>query len=78
MIRTIITTSDRNIVIPVPKKYVGKKIEVIMFEVEEINKQTTDEPAKLKPSQLRGFLSHDTAEAMQQHVQQSRNEWNAL
>ena len=36
-----------------------------MCEVEEVNMQTTEEPAKLKPSQLRGFLSHDIAEAME-------------
>lgn len=77
MIRVTITPTDINIVLPVPERYIGKKIEVLMFDVEEVTLESTDESSKLKPSQLRGFLSQDTVEAMQQHLQQSRNEWDS-
>ena len=46
-----------------------------MFDVEEVTVEQSDNITKLKPSELRGFLSKDTAEALQQHIQQSRNEW---
>lgn len=78
MTRTTITPSDSNIVLSVPQKYIGKKIEVLMFDVEEVALETTATNTKLKPSQLRGFLSKDTAEALQQHIKQSRNEWDTL
>jgi len=78
MTRTTIIPSKSHVVLEVPEKYIGKKIEVLMFDVEEVNSETTAGNTKLKPSQLRGFLSNDTAEAMQQYVQQSRNEWNTL
>jgi len=74
MTRTTIIPSKSHVVLEVPEKYIGKKIEVLMFDVEEVNSETTAGNTKLKPSQLRGFLSNDTAEAMQQYVQQSRNE----
>jgi len=78
MTRTTITPSDSNIVLSVPEKYIGKKIEVLMFDVEEVALESTAASTKLKPSQLRGFLSKDTADALQQYVQQSRNEWDTL
>jgi len=78
MTRTTITPTENNIVLPVPERYIGKRIEVLMFDVDEVNLEFTAESATLKPSQLRGFLSADTAEAIQQHLQQSRNEWDSL
>jgi hypothetical protein len=76
MTRTTITPSNSNIVLPVPEKYIGKKIEVLMFDVEEVALESMTANFKLKSSQLRGFLSKDTAEALHQHLQQSRNEWD--
>ena len=78
MIRTTITPANSNIVLIVPEKYIGKKIEVLIFDVEEVNLVLPSFQSTLKPSSLRGFLSHETAEALQQHTQQSRNEWDTL
>lgn len=78
MTRTTITPSDNHIVLPVPEKYAGKKIEVLMFDVEEVSMESNPVNTQLKPSQLRGFLSQDTAEALHQHVYQSRTEWDTL
>lgn len=78
MIRTTITPSNSKIVLPVPEKYIGKKIEVLRFDVEEVTLESTGANTKLKPSQLRGFLSDDTAEALHRHLQQSRDEWDTL
>lgn len=77
MIRITATPTDSNIVLSVPERYIGKRIEVLMFDVDEVNLESRTESPKLKPSQLRGFLSADTAEAIQQHLQQSRNEWDS-
>lgn len=78
MIRTTIIPANNNIVLPVPEKYVGKKIEVLMFDVEEVAGEISAASKKLKPSELRGFLSSATANAMQQQVQESRSEWDTL
>ncbi len=78
MTRTTITPSRNNITLPVPEKYIGKRIEVLMFDVDEVALENAGAETKLKPSQLRGFLSKETAEAMQQQIQQSRNEWDTL
>lgn len=78
MIRITATPTDSNIVLSVPEKYIGKKVQVLMFDVEEVTLEYTLKSPKLKLSQLRGFLSADTAEAIQQHLQQSGKEWDSL
>lgn len=58
-----------------PEEYVGRKIEVLMFfDAEKVNEVLEVTGSPLKPSQLRGFLSKNTAEAMQQYIEQSRKE----
>lgn len=74
MIRTTIIPSNKNIMLVVPEEYAGKKIEVLMFNTEEVNEASEVTGSPLKPSQLRGFLSKSTAAAMQQYIEQSRNE----
>ena len=78
MIRTVIIPTEKNINLSIPEDYIGKKIEVLMFNVEEVILESSVVSPLLKPSQLRGFLSNDTAETLHYHIQKSRSEWNTL
>lgn len=52
-------------------EYVGKRVEVILFTIDE-----ADIPVKKNTmAQYKGILSAETALQMQKHVEQSRNEW---
>jgi hypothetical protein len=53
-------------------------IEIIAFEIKEDEYIVKLEPPKLKPSQLRGFLSEKSAELMHKHINESRAEWDTL
>jgi len=61
-----------------PDELVGKMIEIIAFEIKEDEYNVKPETPKLKPSQLRGFLSEKSAELMHKHVNESRAEWDTL
>ncbi len=78
MVRTIITPQNNTLSSTIPDSLVGRKLEVIAFALEEepVNQPVAE--SKEKPSQMRGFLSAATAEVMQQHVTQSRNEWDTF
>lgn len=77
MVRTILKSNQNDLTIHLPDNLVGKLIEVIAFEVsEELPTDSTRPP--LKPSQLRGFLSKETAKTMQDYIKQSRSEWDTL
>lgn len=76
MIRTIITPEKQDISIHVPKDYVGKQIEVLMYNLEEINQNTTSN--KKQPSEFRGQLnlSDEQYNDLQSHIKSIRNEWD--
>ena len=75
MIRTSVTPHNQTIKLEVPKKYIGKKIEVLLYSIDELNE---DEPKKTDiklSSKYRGRLSSEEANELRKHVEQSRNDW---
>ncbi|BAU54610.1 hypothetical protein [Mucilaginibacter gotjawali] len=76
MIRTLITPEKQDVSIHIPENYVGKQIEVLLYAVDEINKES--KPEKKKPSDFRGALNltNEQYEDFQNHLKDIRNEWN--
>lgn len=73
MIRTSITPQQADISISIPPQYIGKKLEVLLYAVEEI----TEEPAPpVTMAQFWGILSKETAQDILQRSEESRNEWD--
>lgn len=73
MLRTILKPEQNKITLQLPDDLIGKTVEVIAFEVEDIEVKNTN---KIKPSEMRGFLSVKDAQKMQERIQKDRNEWN--
>jgi hypothetical protein len=71
MIRTVVTPENQDINLHLPESYVGKKIEVIAFEIDEANQ----EPKKMKMSDFWGTISDETAAELHKEVAKSRDEW---
>jgi len=69
MMRAILKSDQKSLTITLPDNLVGKQIEIIVFEVEE---------KKLKPSQMRGFLSAKSAKLMHKYIIRSKSDWNTL
>ncbi len=72
MIRTVIIPTNTNINLSIPEDYVGKPIEVTFLALEEIEQK----PAKKTMLDFWGVISDETAEALHEQVEKSRNEWN--
>ena len=62
-----------DIQLSVPESYVGKKLEVLLYAVEELSEE---QPKKNGMAQFWGALSNETAEDMHKQVEQDRDEWN--
>jgi hypothetical protein len=72
MVKTSITPQQRDIFLSVPQNYVGKKLEILLYAVEEL----TEEPHKKNTmAQFWGKISDETAEDLHEQVNQSRKEW---
>ena len=76
MIRTVVIPENQDLSIHVPKNYVGRPIEVLLYAVDELNE--LERPADKKASDFRGMLNltSEQYEDFQSHVKEIRNEWD--
>lgn len=75
MIRTLVIPHNQIIKLKVPKKYIGKKIEVLLYSIDELNEDEPKETDIVRSSKYRGMLSSEDANELRKHVEQTRNDW---
>lgn len=71
MVRTVITPTDSNITLSIPKDYIGKPIEITFLALEELESKL----AKTIMADFWGVISDQTAEVLHKQVENSRNQW---
>ena len=74
MIKTIITPQNNSYPLLIPDNYIGKKVEVLLYALDEVAEEKKA-PAAKKPSDFFGTLSKEDGEQFQQYVTKTRNEW---
>ena len=72
MVRTIITPSQTDIRLTIPENYVGKKVEITFFALDEL----FEKKSKKTMGDFFGLLSDDDYINIKEYTQQARNEWN--
>jgi hypothetical protein len=75
MVRTTITPENTDIHISVPQRFVGKKVEVLLYTIDE------EEPAaptipKNTMAKFWGVISAETGAELHKSATESRNEWD--
>lgn len=75
MLRTSITPEQTDIHISVPQNYVGRKLELLLYPVDELTDEIVENPIKKKPSDFVGTLSKEEGEKFHKYLKQARNEW---
>ncbi len=75
MVRATVTPLDQDVSIHVPENYVGRKLEVLLYPVDEL---TESQPAKKSVAGLRGSLklTDEEYKDLQQYLKEVRNEWD--
>ena len=76
MVKTLITPSQTDVHISVPPNYVGRKLEVLLYPVDEITGILGEEKPKKKPSDYVGTLSQEEGEKFHEYLKEVRNEWD--
>lgn len=61
MIKTTITPQQTDIYLSVPQDYVGRKLEILLYPIDEIIKGVVKEVPKRKASEYKGILSKEEA-----------------
>lgn len=75
MVRTLVTPQQQNISILVPQNYVGRQIEVLLYAVDELEK----EEKKTVPNnaaKFKGIFTKEEGEKFNDYIKQARNEWD--
>ena len=71
MVKAVLTPDKDKLEVGIPKQYVGRKVEILIYPVDEIIEE--DKPVTM--SQFKGSISEEFAEKALEHVKQSREEW---
>lgn len=71
MIRTSMIPQQTDILLSISSKYIGKKIEVLLYSVEEIIEEI---PQKVTMADFWGKLSNESAQKLHESVNVMRNE----
>ncbi len=75
MIRTVVTPQNTELHLSIPKDYVGKQVEVLVYTTDEVAAETA--PTK-STSSLRGklHLSNEQHKDFHQYLSDVRTEWD--
>jgi hypothetical protein len=74
MIRTVITPKNTDLHLSIPKDYIGKQVEVLLYTTDEVKEEKTAANAAALRGKL--HLSNDQYKDFHQYLNDTRNEWN--
>lgn len=78
MIKTIVTPQKNSYNLAIPKDYIGKKIEILFYALDEIAEQNNT-PKEIKLSdKYKGTISKEQGADLNNHIKQMRSEWNTI
>ena len=75
MIRTVITPEKQDISIHVPESYIGKQIEVLMYDIDELKQEEVANQKKTADFRGKLNLSDEQYKNFQSHIKDIRGEW---
>jgi len=75
MVRTVITPSQTDIRLAIPENYVGKKVEVTFFALEELFE---DKQPQKTLGDFFGVLAENDYQQLKEYTTQARKEWDRV
>jgi len=78
MVKTIAIPQNKNYNLAIPNDYIGKKIEILFYALDEVAEQNAS-PEKVKLSdKYKGIISKEQGQDLNDHIKQMRSEWNNI
>ena len=74
MTKIIITPQNNTYTLAIPNKYIGKKIEIVVHELEEVVEEKII--AKKTMADFSNILSETDYQSLKEHTEKARKEWN--
>lgn len=78
MIKTVTIPQKNSYNLAIPNNYIGKKIEILVYALDELTDQNTA-PEKIKLSdKYKGIITKEQGQNLNDHIKQMRNDWNNI
>jgi hypothetical protein len=74
MIKTIAIPQNNSYNLAIPNKYIGKKIEILFYSLDEVMEEKVISPKKTM-ADLWGKLSEETGNELNKQVEEGRKGW---
>ena len=74
MLNMSVTPEETMINLPIPERYIGKTVEIVLYLAEEAEK--TGNSQRRNIAQFKGMLTNEEASQYHQYLQVARKEWN--
>ena len=79
MIKTLAIPQHNTYNLAIPNNYIGKKIEILFYALDEVVEEKPLSVVKKKLSdKYRGILSKEQGQSLNEHITEMRNEWNSI
>lgn len=79
MIKTIVVPQNNSYNLAIPNNYIGKKIEILFYALDEVIEEKSATPTKEKLSnKYRGIISKEQGQSLDNHISEMRSEWNDI
>ncbi len=74
MIKTTLTLKNNKLNLTVPKTYVGKELEILVYSKDELIEEK--DPSKKKLADFTRILDEKSYNDLKAHIEKAREEWN--
>ena len=74
MIKTIAIPQNNSYNLAIPNKYIGKKIEILFYSLDEVMEEKVASPKKTM-ADLWGKVSEETGNELNKQVEEGRKDW---
>ena len=79
MIKTLAIPQNNNYNLAIPNNYIGRKIEILFYALDEIVEEKPLPVVKKRLSdKYRGILSKEQGQSLNEHIKEMRSEWNSI
>ena len=75
MVKTIIVPKTKDIVLAIPSNFIGKKVEVLLYRLDEVEEKPAETGHKFRGALK---LSREQYKDIHNHLKTIRDEWESL
>jgi hypothetical protein len=78
MVKTIITPQETNYNLVIPINYIGKKVEILLYAIDELTESKNEEKHVKLSDKYKNVFTKEDAKDFDNFTEKSRKEWEGI